>query len=153
LSYSIDLNILLYASNSDSIHHKKAAGFLKKCVHDPEILILACPTVFGYLRISTHSGIFPRPLDPEVAMENVRQLIERPQVRLISEGEEFFEIYSEIADSLPVRGNLVPDAHLAALLKAHGVKTLYTNDTDFLKFGFLNVRNPLVNPGPPGSDL
>jgi predicted nucleic acid-binding protein len=43
-----------------------------------------------------------------------------------------------------VRGNLVPDAHLAALLLQHGVKTLYTKDTDFRKFDFLNVRDPLA---------
>jgi len=41
-----------------------------------------------------------------------------------------------------VRGNLVPDAHLAAILRQHGVGALYTNDADFLKFGFLEVRNP-----------
>jgi predicted nucleic acid-binding protein len=43
---------------------------------------------------------------------------------------------------LPVRGNLVPDAHLAALLRQHGVTTLYTNDVDFRKFTFLTVVNP-----------
>jgi predicted nucleic acid-binding protein len=41
-----------------------------------------------------------------------------------------------------VRGNLVPDAHLAALLRQHGVRRLYTNDADFRKFAFLDVRNP-----------
>jgi predicted nucleic acid-binding protein len=43
-----------------------------------------------------------------------------------------------------VRGNLVPDAHLAALLKQHGVRTLYTRDGDFRKFPFLDVRDPLA---------
>jgi hypothetical protein len=43
---------------------------------------------------------------------------------------------------LPVRGNLVPDAHLASLLRQHGVKTLYTRDTDFRKFDFLEVSDP-----------
>jgi predicted nucleic acid-binding protein len=42
-----------------------------------------------------------------------------------------------------VRGNLVPDAHLATILRQHGVGTLYTSDRDFLKFGFLEVRDPL----------
>jgi hypothetical protein len=41
-----------------------------------------------------------------------------------------------------VRGNLVPDAHLAALLKQHGIRRLYTNDADFRKFPFLDVRSP-----------
>ena len=42
-----------------------------------------------------------------------------------------------------VRGNLVPDAHLAGLLRQHGVGTLYTADADFRRFDFLRVRNPI----------
>jgi hypothetical protein len=45
---------------------------------------------------------------------------------------------------VPTRGNLVPDAHLAAILRQHGVKKLYSHDRDFLKFGFLDIRDPLV---------
>ena len=45
-----------------------------------------------------------------------------------------------------MRANLVPDAHLATLLRQHGVSTLYTNNVgDFTKFGFLDVRNPLAS--------
>jgi predicted nucleic acid-binding protein len=43
-----------------------------------------------------------------------------------------------------VRGNLVPDAHLAALLRQHGVRRLYTADTDFHRFPFLEVSDPFV---------
>jgi len=44
----------------------------------------------------------------------------------------------------PVRGNLVPDAHLAALLRQHGVRTLYTREADFRKFAFLEIRDPFA---------
>ena len=53
-------------------------------------------------------------------------------------------VYREVTGSFPVRGNLVPDAHLAALLKQHGVRTLYTRDGDFRKFSFLDVRDPFA---------
>jgi uncharacterized protein len=43
-----------------------------------------------------------------------------------------------------VRGNLVPDAHLAALLRQHGIRTLYTNDSDFRKFSFPDVQDPFA---------
>jgi len=43
---------------------------------------------------------------------------------------------------MSVRGNLVPDAHAAAILFQHGVRTLYTNDRDFRKFESLDVRDP-----------
>jgi hypothetical protein len=65
-----------------------------------------------------------------------------PQVRTLSEGDGFWNVYREVARMLPVRGNLVPDAHLAALLRQHGVATLYSTDVDFRKFTFLRVINP-----------
>jgi predicted nucleic acid-binding protein len=53
-------------------------------------------------------------------------------------------VYRKVADPVHARGNLVPDAHLAALLLQHGVRRLYTNDREFRKFDFLETRNPLA---------
>lgn len=43
----------------------------------------------------------------------------------------------------PVRGNTVPDAHLAAILRQNGVTRLYTTDRDFRRFVFLRVIDPI----------
>jgi predicted nucleic acid-binding protein len=51
-------------------------------------------------------------------------------------------VFRDVVEASPVRGNLVPDAHLATILRQHGVNVLYTNDSDFRKFTFLEVRNP-----------
>ena len=64
-----------------------------------------------------------------------------PQTRALGEEEGFFAIYETVAGS-SVRGNLVPDAHLAAILLQHGVTTLYTRDADFRRFDFLDLRDP-----------
>lgn len=98
----------------------------------------------AYLRISTHPGIFANPLAPERAAANVDALIGLPHVRLLSEEDGFWEVYREVTRGLAVRGKLVADAHLAAVLRQHGVSRLYTNDTDFLKFRFLDVRSPFA---------
>ncbi len=65
-------------------------------------------------------------------------------MRLLAEETGFLEVYREVTGGFPVRGNLVPDAHLAALLKQHGVRTLHTRDADFRKFPFLEVRDPFA---------
>jgi predicted nucleic acid-binding protein len=65
-------------------------------------------------------------------------------VRFLSEEPGFLEAYREVAGASPLRGNLVPDAHLAVLLRQHGVRTLYTRDGDFKRFGFLEVRDPFA---------
>jgi hypothetical protein len=63
---------------------------------------------------------------------------------VICEEENFLSVYREVTRGLTARGNLVPDAHLAALLRQHDIRTLYTTDADFRKFEFLDVRNPFV---------
>jgi len=92
--------------------------------------------------MATHPRIFAAPLSPEEALGNVSALIGLPHVRAISELDEFLDAYQHVTGAMPVRGNLVPDAHLAAILFQHGVRTLYTNDRDFLKFRSLDVRDP-----------
>ena len=143
MSYAIDVNILLYASDSASAHHGPAVEFLERCASGREVCCLAWPTVMGYLRMSTHPAIFGAPLSPDEAMTNMEGLLELPHVRVLSEEEGFWDVYRQVTRGLAVRGNLVPDAHLAALLLQHDVRTLYTNDADFRRFEFLEVRNPL----------
>ena len=145
MSFSIDVNILLYASAAASPFHARAEAFLRARRAGSEVFCLAWPTVMGYLRMSTNPAILSPPLSPERAMANVAALIELPHVRLLSEQEGFWQVYREITGGLVVRGKLVPDAHLAALLRQHGVDTLFTDDDDFHRFPFLRVKNPLVD--------
>jgi uncharacterized protein len=144
VSFSCDVNVLLYASDSGSPVHEAARAFLKQAASGEDLFCLGWPTVMSYLRIATHSGIFRSPLAPAEALRNVDSLVALPHVRLLAEEAGFLEVYREVTGSFPVRGNLVPDAHLAALLKQHGVRTLHTRDGDFRKFLFLDVRDPFA---------
>jgi toxin-antitoxin system PIN domain toxin len=143
LSYALDTNILLYASNVDCDEHTRARTLLERCVASGELLCLPWPVLMAYLRISTHSRIFRSPLSFEQATSNIESLLALPHVRPLSELEGFWEVFRKIGGKGALRGNGVPDAHIAALLWQHGVKTLFTNDADFRRFEFLEVRNPL----------
>lgn len=142
MSFAIDVNVLLYASDSSSPVHQKARRFIEECAAREEVFYVAWTTLFSYLRIATHPSIFAAPLTPKQAMRNISALLSVAHLRVLSEEEGFWQVYESVAASLPVRGNLVPDAHLAALLRQHGVRTLITNDSDFRKFGFLRLSNP-----------
>jgi toxin-antitoxin system PIN domain toxin len=144
MSFALDVNILLYASDESSPYFEKAKSFIESCIIQQEVFCLGWATVMSYLRISTHPSIFDHPLSPDEAMGNIETLMNLPHARFLSEEERFWEVYRATTGEIPTRGNLVPDAHLAALLRHHGVKTLYTHDRDFLKFSFLNVRDPLL---------
>jgi len=142
MSFAIDVNILLYASDASSPYSDRARSFIESCMAQNEVFFLGWPTVMSYLRIATHPAVFDHPLSPDEAMSNIETLLNLPHVRFLSEEEGFWDVYRATTAEVPTRGNLVPDAHLVALLRQHGVKTLYTRDRDFLKFAILNVRDP-----------
>ena len=144
MSYSIDVNILLYASDSTAHQHGKARAFLSSRANDPGILCMSWLTIMSYMRIVTHSGIFASPLTPQAAWQNVENLLQLPRVYLIHERENFPTDYLGETQGMSVRGNLVPVAHLAVILWQNGVKQFYTNDSDFRNFGFLELIDPLV---------
>ena len=146
MSFAVDVNVLLYASNTASPFCSKAVGFLDRCASEGETFCLAWTTLMSYLRLATHPAVFSRPLSPEEAAENVEGLLRLDHLRVLSEEEGFWKIYREVTGDLPVRGNLVSDAHLASILRQHEVTTLYTNDRDFARFAFLRVRNPFQRP-------
>jgi uncharacterized protein len=143
MSYSIDANLLVYASDLASPKHEAASAFVSEIGSDPDILCLTWPTVMAYLRIVTHPSIVAHPLSPDLAWNNIRSLMDLPRTRMISEDEDFASIFEEVSGATITRGNLVPDAHLVALLRLHGVTRLYTHDSDFRKFGGIEVIDPL----------
>ena len=144
MSYSFDANILLYASDESSEFHARANVFLNDRQVDSDILCLTWPVLMAFQRIATHPSIFSNPMSAETAWGNVQQLLKLPRTRVIQETASFALDYAEVSKSAGIYGNLVPDAHIATILRQHGVRRFYTADTDFKKFGFLEVVNPLA---------
>lgn len=97
MSYSVDVNVLLYASDQASPRHTAAVQFLEKRVEDPELFCLAWITLMSYLRIATHPRIFSQPLTPAEALANVEALLGLPRVRVLSETEGFLETYRDVS--------------------------------------------------------
>ena len=151
MSFAIDVNILLYASDSTSACHERAAGFLQSVSEGSELCCIAWPTVMSYLRIATHPQIFAAPLSPAEAEGNIDRLLALPHVRCVAEGDGFWSLYKELCRDVPARGNMVPDANVAAILKLHGIRTLYTRDRDFAKYAFLRVIDPCQGAARSGS--
>jgi len=143
MSFGIDVNVLLYASDRSSPHHTRAVDFLEASVVGSEVFCIAWLTAMSYLRMATHPSIFSQPLSPAEAVANVQALLAVPHCRALGEEAGFWAVYQDVTRGLTIRGNLVPDAHLAAVLRQHGVVRLYTHDKDFRRFDFLQVIDPL----------
>jgi len=127
-----------------SPYHRRAKSFVETCIAQQELFYLGWPTVMSYLRIATHPAVLTVRYPPDEAMKNIETLLSLPHARFLSEAEGFWHVYHTTTSGIPTRGDLLPDGHLAALLRYHGVKTLYTHDRDFLKFPFLDVRDPFA---------
>ena len=143
MSYTVDVNILLYASDGRSPFHAAAKRFMRGRADDPNILLLTWPTVMSYVRLATDRRVFDSPMTPAMAIDNVADVLALPQCRMVGETENFLDTYRDIAFSVDARGPLVPDAHLAALMREHDIHTIYTHDRDFRRFPFLNVIDPV----------
>ncbi|MCA1726239.1 MAG: type II toxin-antitoxin system VapC family toxin [Actinobacteria bacterium] len=142
MSATLDINVLLYASDRSSPFNAKAVALLEQLAAGPDLLYVFWPVVMGYLRMATHPAIFVRPLSVPEATANVEGLLALPHVRTPGEQEVFWEVYRATTERVVVRGNLVPDAHLAALMRENGVGTVWSHDRDFRKFEGIQVRDP-----------
>lgn len=147
MSFAIDANVLLTAADQQQSEHAAARAFMDRCLAGPELMYLSWDTIFAFVRIATNPRAFRSPLTQEEAEDAVAGLTSIPHARMLAEQDGFWEVYREVTRDAPVRGNLVTDARLAALLRQNGVKTIYTRDADFHRFKFLEVRNPIGDTG------
>jgi toxin-antitoxin system PIN domain toxin len=108
----------------------------------PEIVYLFWPTVMAYLRVATHPAVFQRPLPHRDARANIQALLDLPHVQAVGEQDRFWHTFGEVADDVMPSGNLVSDAHIVALMRENGVRTIVTRDRDYRKFSGITVREP-----------
>lgn len=137
----VDLNVLLYAVNADSAHHRPLLEWWNQAVNQ-ESLGLPWVVLLGFLRISTHPKIFPSPLAPEIALRTVDTWQSLDNIRVVREREQHWEILRSLLEEAGTAGNLTTDAHLAALAISHGA-VLISCDNDFMRFKGLSWENPL----------
>lgn len=140
----VDLNILLYAVNSDAPHHRQARVWWERALSEEEQVGLAWIVILGFLRLATRTNLFPRPLPPKRAMGVVDEWIGHSTVVMLEPRERHWSILRDLLTESGTLGNLTTDAHLAALAVEYGA-TLYSSDNDFSRFGAaLKFVNPLL---------
>jgi toxin-antitoxin system PIN domain toxin len=141
----VDLNILLYALNRDAAHHAAVHRWWEEAINGEEAIGIPWVVISGFLRICTRPGILPNPLDPAGAIEIVDDWFTLETVRLVHEQEGHWPTLRALILEAGTAGNLVTDAHLAALAITHGA-TLVSCDSDFARFKGLRWLNPLNEP-------
>lgn len=137
-----DTNLLIYAYNSDAPQHATARAWVERHFSGAELVALTWATLGGFLRVCTNRSILEKPLRLSRAVAIIDEWLAQPSIRIIRPGEQHWPILRKLFLHINLGGNLVTDAHLAALAIEHDC-VLYSTDTDFARFPGLRWRNPL----------
>lgn len=139
---AIDTNILVHARREELPHHRKARDLLRGLAEGQTPWALPWPCVYEYLRVVTHPRVFDPPTELGAALTDLDSLMDSPSLVLLGEGPSHRTHLRNAVESGRAVGNLVHDAHIAALLTEHGVDELLTTDRDFARFAGLKSRDP-----------
>ncbi|MFV9672822.1 MAG: type II toxin-antitoxin system VapC family toxin [Acidimicrobiia bacterium] len=136
-----DVNVLVNAQRLDADHHEPCRRILDETLASPGAFGLTPIVLSGFLRIVTHPRIFRTPTPLEDAIEFVEILRGQPQSEIIYPGPRHWDIFTMLAQEASARGNLIPDAYLAAIAIESGSEWV-SIDGDFAKFPGLRWIDP-----------
>lgn len=137
-----DVNVLVYAHREDVSVHAAYAAWITEVAEGDEPFALTGVSVAGFVRIVTHPRVFGAPSAIDVALGFVDALTESPRCRWVEPAERWWSTFTELCRRGGARGNLVPDAHVAAVCIEQGCR-LATADRGFARFPGLRWFHPL----------
>jgi len=130
----VDANILVYAHMPKLTQHKVAARWLELTLSESIDTIGLCwQAVNAFLRVSTNPRIFEEPIDISTARSYLNDLFLHPLVHQVHTTDRHWAIFSTILSDLNLRGDIVMDAHIAALAIEHKA-VVASSDKDFRRF-------------------
>ena len=138
----VDANLLIYAIDADSPHHAAARPWFEGVLSGTTRVGLAWVVVLAFVRITTRPGILRHPLTLDRAVDYVAEWLAQPNVVAVGPGEGHWPVLRNLLKTTGSAGNLVSDAHLAALAIEHGY-AVYSTDHDFRRFPGIEHVNPL----------
>ena len=139
----VDANLLLFAVDRTSPWHRDASAWLSRALNGSGRVGLPWESLTAFLRISTNPRAARKPLSSAAAWSHVRAWLDAEAAWVPQPTERHAEILGNLVSRYRLQGNLIPDAHLAAVALEHGL-TLCSSDTDFARFTELRWENPLA---------
>ena len=141
-----DTNVLLYAVNASAREHARCLGLVNSWREGRAPWYLTWGIIFEFLRVATHPRVFPEPLTLTEAWAFASAIIDTPSVSLLIESKRHARVAATVFEELPQSaGNFLFDSRTAILMREHGVNTIYTRDTHFNRFPWLEVIDPVTD--------
>jgi toxin-antitoxin system PIN domain toxin len=139
----VDVNLLIYAVNEDASDHKNAKAWLETAISGTETVGLPWIVLLAFMRLTTRSGLFQKPLTAEAAFDLLEAWLQQVSVIVPEPSARQLQTMRDLVSPIGLGGNLTSDAFLAALAIEHGAE-LCSADNDFGRFKRLRWRNPLA---------
>jgi hypothetical protein len=136
-----DVNVLLYAHREETERHTVCLRELEIAVNGPQAFGFSDLIASSFLRVVTHPRIFNPPSPFPAAWEFLEGLRSSPRCLLLEPGSRHWELFRGLCESAGAKGNLIPDAYLAALALESG-STWVSTDRDYGRFPGLDWRMP-----------
>lgn len=137
----VDTNVLLYAVDTSASKHEAAHTWLSKALGGAETVGFPWVVVLGFIRLATHPSIQTHPLTPSRAIDIVDEWLTRPPAAVLEPAASHLATLRPLLEATGTGGNLVTDAHLAALARQYGA-TVVTYDNDFDRFEGVRRQEP-----------
>ncbi len=133
------------AADADARFHGRCRERLEGWRRQPSAWYVTWGIVYEFLRVTTHPRVLRMPWTVGEAWAFVEALLASSSLGTLAPTERHPEVAAEVIEELPhLSGKLIHDASTAILMREHGVQRIYTRDTDFHRFPFVEPVDPTV---------
>lgn len=144
--FVVDTNVLLYAADTDSEFHGPCFDLIERARGQAAPWFLTWGICYEFMRVATHPRVYRNPWPAQAARRFIESMLACRGLGVLTATRRHAAVLEQCLDELPeARGNLMHDLHTAVLMREHGISRIVTRDTDFHRFGFLEVIDPLRN--------
>jgi toxin-antitoxin system PIN domain toxin len=142
--FVVDTNVLVYAANASSPFHPACRKSLESWRRGSGAWYSTWSILYEFLRVTTHARVLSPPWTARQAWAFVESLLASPGFGLLVATPRHATVAAQVIREFPhLAGNLVHDAHTAILMREHGIRRIYTRDTDFHRFPFVECVDPV----------
>jgi uncharacterized protein len=143
--FVVDTNVLVYAADVRAPEHARCRMLVERWRAQPGAWYLTWGNCYEFLRVVTHPRVLRTPWTSRAAGEFLAAIQQSPGLSMLVATDRHAAVLAEVMSEVPmIAGNLWHDAETAVLMREHGVRRICTRDTDFARFPFVEVVDPLT---------
>ena len=143
--FVVDTNVLVYAADVRAPEHARCRALLERWRAQPGAWYLTWGNCYEFLRVVTHPRVLRHPWTSQAAGEFLAVHRQSPGLSMLTPTDRHAAVLAAVIAEVPmIAGNLWHDAETAVLMREHGIRRICTRDTDFARFPFVEIVDPLT---------